>query len=59
MRPAVRSGSPYLPPDVAWIAALSIALAIEKLAPRGEPLAKLLDLALNAAGALRLLLLAF
>ena len=45
--------------NLAWIAALSIAVAIEKLAPRGELLAKLLGLTLIAAGALRLLLLAF
>jgi predicted metal-binding membrane protein len=45
--------------NLAWIAALSIAVAIEKLARRGEFLAKLLGLTLIAAGALRLLFLAF
>ncbi|MDM0117438.1 DUF2182 domain-containing protein [Variovorax sp. J22R133] len=44
--------------NLAWIAALSIAVAIEKLAPRGERLAAALGLALIAAGAWRLLSLA-
>ena len=41
--------------NLAWIAALSIAVAVEKLAPRGEFIATLLGLALLAAGAYRLL----
>jgi predicted metal-binding membrane protein len=45
--------------NLAWIAALSIAAAIEKLAPRGERLAMVLGLTLIAAGAMRLLTLAF
>jgi predicted metal-binding membrane protein len=45
--------------NLAWIAALSIAVAIEKLAPRGERLAMVLGLTLIAAGAMRLLTLAF
>ena len=44
--------------NLAWIAALSIAVAIEKLAPRGERLAAVLGLALIAAGAWRFLSLA-
>jgi predicted metal-binding membrane protein len=40
--------------NLAWIAALSIAVAIEKTAPGGERLAQGLGLALLAAGALRL-----
>jgi predicted metal-binding membrane protein len=41
--------------NLAWIAALSIAVAIEKLAPHGERLAALLGLGLMAAGLVRLL----
>jgi predicted metal-binding membrane protein len=41
--------------NLAWIAALSIVVAIEKIAPRGERLAMLLGLALLGAGAWRLL----
>lgn len=37
--------------NLAWVAALSIVVAIEKLAPRGELLARLLGSALIAAGA--------
>jgi predicted metal-binding membrane protein len=40
--------------NLAWIAALSIAVAIEKLLPRGERLAALLGLVLIAAGVVRL-----
>ena len=40
--------------NLAWIAALSIAVAIEKLLPRGERLATLLGLVLIAAGVVRL-----
>lgn len=40
--------------NVAWIAALSIAVAIEKLLPHGEQLAMLLGLVLIAAGVVRL-----
>jgi predicted metal-binding membrane protein len=41
--------------NLAWIAALSIVVAVEKLAPRGERVATLLGLALLGAGAWRLL----
>jgi len=41
--------------NLAWIAALSIVVAVEKLAPRGERVAALLGLALLGAGAWRLL----
>lgn len=41
--------------NLAWIAALSIAAAIEKLAPRGETVARILGLGLITAGAVRLL----
>jgi hypothetical protein len=41
--------------NLAWIAALSIVVAIEKLAPRGELLAAVLGLTLVAAGAWRFL----
>ncbi len=44
--------------NLAWIAALSVAVAIEKLAPGGERLAAALGLGLIAAGLLRLLTLA-
>jgi predicted metal-binding membrane protein len=44
--------------NLAWIAALSIAVAVEKLAPRGERLAAALGIALLAAGAVKLLALA-
>lgn len=40
--------------NLAWIAALSIAVAIEKLMPHGQLLATLLGLGLIAAGVLRL-----
>jgi len=42
--------------NLAWITALSLGVAVEKLAPRGERIATLLGSALLAAGALRLLL---
>jgi len=41
--------------NLAWVAALSIVVAVEKLAPRGERLATLLGLALLGLGAWRLL----
>ena len=41
--------------NIAWIAALSVAVGIEKMAPRGEKLAHVLGAALIAAGVLRLL----
>lgn len=41
--------------NLAWIAALSIAVAIEKLAPHGERLAAVLGLVLIGAGLVRLL----
>ena len=44
--------------NLAWIAAVSIAVAIEKMAPRGEWLAAALGLVLLAAGVMRLLALA-
>jgi predicted metal-binding membrane protein len=44
--------------NLAWIAALSIAVAIEKLAPRGDRLAAALGLALIAVGVVKLLALA-
>jgi predicted metal-binding membrane protein len=40
--------------NLAWIAALSIVVAIEKMAPRGEQLAALLGIALIVAGAAKL-----
>jgi predicted metal-binding membrane protein len=40
--------------NLAWVAALAIVVAIEKLAPRGERLALLLGLGLIAAGVVRL-----
>lgn len=43
--------------NLAWVAALSIAVAIEKLAPRGERLASALGLGLIAAGLVKLLVL--
>jgi predicted metal-binding membrane protein len=42
--------------NLAWVAALSLAVAIEKLAPGGEWLAAALGLALIAAGLVKLLL---
>jgi predicted metal-binding membrane protein len=45
--------------NLAWIAALSIAVAIEKLAPRGERLAAALGIALIAAGLVKMLALPF
>lgn len=44
--------------NLAWIAALSVAVAIEKLAPAGQRLAAALGAALLAAGALKLAALA-
>ena len=41
--------------NLAWVAALSIAVAIEKMAPHGERLASILGLGLIAAGLARLL----
>ena len=41
--------------NLAWIAALSIAVAIEKLAPHGETVAMALGVGLIAAGAIRIL----
>jgi predicted metal-binding membrane protein len=41
--------------NLAWIAALSVVVAIEKLAPHGERLAAALGLVLIVAGAIRLL----
>jgi predicted metal-binding membrane protein len=41
--------------NLAWIAALSIAVAIEKMVPHGERLATVLGLVLIAAGVVRLL----
>ncbi|ABM40128.1 DUF2182 domain-containing protein [Polaromonas naphthalenivorans] len=43
--------------NLAWIAALSMAVAIEKLAPGGERMAKALGLVLMAAGLLKLVVL--
>lgn len=43
--------------NLAWIAALSISVAIEKLLPHGERLATLMGLVLLVAGAVRLLML--
>ena len=40
--------------NLAWIAALSIAVAIEKLAPHGEKVALALGVGLIAAGVIRL-----
>jgi predicted metal-binding membrane protein len=40
--------------NLAWIAALSIVVAIEKMAPRGEQLAAVLGIALIVAGAAKL-----
>ena len=40
--------------NLAWIAALSIVVAVEKLAPRGERVARLLGAALIATGLWRL-----
>jgi len=41
--------------NLAWVAALSIAVAIEKMAPHGERLASMLGFGLLAAGLSRLL----
>lgn len=41
--------------NLAWVAALSIAVALEKLAPGGERLATVLGLALMAVGAIKLM----
>jgi predicted metal-binding membrane protein len=41
--------------NLAWVGALAIAVAMEKLAPRGELLAGALGLVLLAAGLVRLL----
>ena len=40
--------------NLAWIAALSIAVALEKLAPRGEQIATVLGIALIVVGCIRL-----
>jgi predicted metal-binding membrane protein len=40
--------------NVPWVAALAVAVAVEKLAPGGERIAMLLGLALLAAGAMKL-----
>ena len=40
--------------NIAWIAALSIAVAIEKMAPQGDKIALWLGVGLIAAGAMRL-----
>jgi predicted metal-binding membrane protein len=40
--------------NIAWVAALSVAVAIEKLAPHGDRIAALLGLVLIAAGVVRL-----
>ncbi|MBA2960541.1 DUF2182 domain-containing protein [Ramlibacter sp. MAH-25] len=42
--------------NIAWVAALSVAVAIEKMAPHGERLGALLGLALIAAGLVRIVL---
>lgn len=44
--------------NLAWIAAVSVAVAVEKLAPRGDRLGAALGLGLMAAGLAKLLLLA-
>ena len=44
--------------NLAWIAALSIAVAIEKLVPRGELIATILGVALIGVGCAKLLALA-
>jgi len=41
--------------NLAWIAALSITVAVEKLLPRGERLAAALGLALIGVGCIKLL----
>jgi predicted metal-binding membrane protein len=41
--------------NLAWVAALSIAVALEKMVPRGERIATVLGVALIAAGAYRLI----
>jgi predicted metal-binding membrane protein len=41
--------------NLAWIAALSITVAVEKLLPRGERLAAALGLALISVGCIKLL----
>jgi predicted metal-binding membrane protein len=40
--------------NLAWIAAVAVAVALEKMAPRGERLAQALGLALLALGAVKL-----
>jgi predicted metal-binding membrane protein len=40
--------------NLGWVAALSVAVAIEKLAPHGERIATVLGFALLAAGAAKL-----
>ena len=42
--------------NLAWVAALAVAVALEKMVPRGERLATVLGLALIAAGVYRLLM---
>jgi predicted metal-binding membrane protein len=41
--------------NIAWVAALSVAVAIEKMVPGGERVATVLGVALIAAGLVRLL----
>jgi predicted metal-binding membrane protein len=44
--------------NLAWVAALSVAVALEKLLPGGERLARLLGVALIALGVVKLLTIA-
>ena len=44
--------------NIAWVAALAVAVAIEKMVPGGERIAKLLGIALIAAGVAKLLAMA-
>ena len=44
--------------NIAWVAALSVAVAIEKMAPRGEWVARILGAVLIAAGLVKLMALA-
>jgi predicted metal-binding membrane protein len=45
--------------DLAWVAALAIVVALEKLLPRGAQLAAMMGLALIGAGIFRLLALLY
>jgi predicted metal-binding membrane protein len=45
--------------NLAWIAALSVAVAVEKMVPRGERIAAGMGLALVGAGAVKLIVLSF